>query len=613
LDAPAVSSTTITLSLPALLEARSAAPADVSPDGQTVLVLSNLSGTMQAYRLPATGGELVQLTDFEDAVASARFLEDGRVLVQKDEGGNERYQLYLVHPAGSTPPEPLVYEPEFMHLDPQQSRDGSLLAYACNRRNGEDFDVFVRDLQTGDERTVFAPGGMTVPTGFSPDGRWLSTERLTERPADNDVHLVDVRNGEVVHATAHEDEALFDRPAWLSDGSAFFFATNSGRDFTGIARYDLASRSWRYVHEAEWDLSCSIDRAGRTLLVELNEDGYTRLELRDPETLDLRRDVPLARRGMVPLARPAVSPRIARDGSFVVYHVSSPVEPGDTWRFDVHTGETIRLTRSPIDVPLGELVEPELHRFTSFDGEQVPVFLWLPRRRDLPAPVLVAVHGGPEAQFRPTWRDGALIQYLVARGFAVAAPNVRGSTGYGKRYEHLDDVHLRLDSVRDLAALHGWLAARPEIDGNRAALYGVSYGGYMVLAALAFQPERWSAGIEVVGISSFVTFLENTAQWRRYYREREYGSLQRDRDFLEQASPLTHVDRIRAPLFIIHGANDPRVPLSEAQQIHRVLTEKDISCELLVYPDEGHGLLKLANRLDAYPRAAAFLERVLAR
>ena len=320
---------TSALSLPALLEARSAAPADVSPDGQTVLVLSNLSGTMQAYRLPATGGDLVQLTDFEDAVASACFLEDGRVLIQKDEGGNERYQLYLVDADGSTPPEPLVREPEFMHLDPQQSPDGSLLAYACNRRNGVDFDVFVRSLRTGEERTIFAPGGMTVPTGFSPDGRWLSTARLTARPGDNDIHLLDVRSGDVVHATPHDDEALFDRPAWLPDGRAFLFATNSGRDLTGIARYDVSSGSWHYVHEAEWDLSCSIDRAGQTLLVEVNEDGYTRLELRDPETLELRRDVPLSRRGVAPLGRPALSPRLSRDGSFVVYHMSSPVEPGD--------------------------------------------------------------------------------------------------------------------------------------------------------------------------------------------------------------------------------------------------------------------------------------------
>jgi dipeptidyl aminopeptidase/acylaminoacyl peptidase len=204
-----------------------------------------------------------------------------------------------------------------------------------------------------------------------------------------------------------------------------------------------------------------------------------------------------------------------------------------------------------------------------------------------------------------------LVQYLVGEGFAVAQPNVRGSTGYGKRYEHLDDVERRLDTVRDVVALHDWLAGQERFDTGRTVLYGGSYGGYMVLASLAFHPERWAAAIAVVPVSSFVTFLENTSVWRRAFREREYGSLERDRDFLVEVSPLTHVDRVRTPLFLIHGANDPRVPLSEAEQIHRALTERGVRCELLVYEDEGHGLNKLPNRLDAYPKAVAFLEEVL--
>ena len=188
---------------------------------------------------------------------------------------------------------------------------------------------------------------------------------------------------------------------------------------------------------------------------------------------------------------------------------------------------------------------------------------------------------------------------------------MRGSTGYGKRYEHLDDVRLRLDSVRDLASLHAWLGERPEIDASRAVLYGRSYGGYMVLAGLAFQPELWAAGLESVGISSFVTFLENTSPYRRAAREREYGSLADDRDFLIEASPITHVDAIRAPLFIQHGANDPRVPLAESEEIARVLREKGIRCELVVYTDEGHLITKLPNRIDAFTRMAGFLDEVV--
>jgi dipeptidyl aminopeptidase/acylaminoacyl peptidase len=277
---------------------------------------------------------------------------------------------------------------------------------------------------------------------------------------------------------------------------------------------------------------------------------------------------------------------------------------------DLATGETRRLDTAGAAVREEELVEPTLHRFASFDGESVPVWLFEPDGGAARAPVVVEIHGGPESQRRPTWIP--FVQYLVASGYAVAQPNVRGSTGYGKRYEHLDDGRLRLDSVRDLVALHDWLRADGRFDAGRTVLHGGSYGGYMVLAGLAFHPERWAAGIAVVPVSSFVTFLENTSAYRRAFREREYGSLETDRDFLVEASPLTHVDRIEAPLFLIHGANDPRVPLSEAEQIHAALSSRGIPCELLVYGDEGHGLNKLKNRLDAYPRAVAWLERVLA-
>ncbi len=252
---------------------------------------------------------------------------------------------------------------------------------------------------------------------------------------------------------------------------------------------------------------------------------------------------------------------------------------------------------------------PELVRFPSFDGLEVPAFVYRPVAADGRRPVVVNLHGGPESQYQPGFTG--LTQYLVACGFAVVAPNVRGSTGYGKRYQHLDDVDRRLDAVADLAALHEWLATCEDLDEDRAALYGGSYGGYLVLAGLAFQPERWAAGVDVVGISSLTTFLERTSDWRRRFREREYGSLVADRDLLEAASPITHIDRMRAPLFIIHGANDPRVPLSEAEQIHDALTSRGVRAELLVYDDEGHGLAKLANRIDAYPRVVAFLAEVL--
>jgi dipeptidyl aminopeptidase/acylaminoacyl peptidase len=571
-------------SLRELLEIRSAVPADA---GAThALVQANLTGTMQLYRVPLGGGELERLTDEAEPVGG-QFLPDGRILASMDAGGNERAQLYLLEPGGAL--EPLVVEPEFIHWGAQLSPNGRLLAYACNRRNGVDFDIFVRDLESGEERTLFAPGGLCESLAFSSDGRAVAVEQLTDKPGDNELWLVPL-DGEPELLSPHDDQAFFGTPAWA--GGHLYYATNTGRDTQAIVRHAEG-----VVLESHWDLTCTADPTGRWLLVTANEDGYSRLELRDGETLELHVEVPLPGRGVTDdVSMPA--PSFTPDGGTLVYGFTSPVEPGDVWAYDVETGETRRLTQTHED--LDDLVEPAPHRFESFDGESIPIYLYENEGR----PVVIDIHGGPESQERPVWNP--LIQWFVANGYAVAAPNVRGSTGYGRRFEHLDDVEKRLDSVSDVAALHDWLGIdRP------AVLWGGSYGGYMVLAGLAFHPDRWAAGVDIVGISSLVTFLENTSAYRRAFREREYGSLARDRELLESFSPLTYVDRIRAPLFVIHGANDPRVPLSEAEQLHVKLSERGVPCELLVYEDEGHGLKKLKNRLDAYPRAIEFLGSVV--
>ena len=526
-------------------------------------------------------------------------LPDGRVLLEVDEGGNERTQLYLLERGGE--PEPLVVDPRFNHWTPAASRDGSLLAYATNRGNGRDFEVVVRRLDDGVERTFDLRGYLGVH-GFSPDARWIVVERLGERAGDSDLFLLGVESGEVVHATPHETEAEYVTPTWLPDGSGLLAATNAFGDTLSLARYDLGSASWEVVLESRWDLVCAVDEAGRSLLVIANEDGWSRAELRDPTTFELRGEVPLPGSGIVD------HPVFSRDGSRLAFAFSSAREPLQAHLYDLDTGDLRRLTG---DGPV-EGVDPELQRFPSFDGEEIPVFLFEPEG-DGPFPVVVTVHGGPESQWLPYFSQGfgPFTQFLVSRGYAVAAPNVRGSTGYGKRFEHLDDGERRLDAVRDLAELHAWLVARPTIDASRAVVYGRSYGGYMTLAALAFQPELWAAGISFVGISNLVTFLENTSEYRRAAREREYGSLARDRELLERISPASRIDHIRAPLFLEHGRNDPRVPVGESEYIHRVLTEKGARCELVVYEDEGHLLEKLSNRVDAFERAVTFLDEVL--
>ncbi len=591
----------------AYLEIRTAAPANFSPDGGRLLVSSDLTGTAQLYRLdlgPTGGDGLLQLTDFDEPVGGGYLPHTERLLVAMDTGGNERHQLYLADDEPAAPLADLVVDPDFIHSPGGITRDGSQLAYATNRRNGTDFDVWVRDMASGDEDCVYAPGSWAGAAGFSPRGTYLATSELTEESGDNRVHLVDLETRSAVEVAPHEESAGVGAPAWLPDESAFFFATSVDRDTTAIARYEPRAGTWRYVLTSEWDLACGVDWTGTHLLVVANTDGISRARLHDPETLEVAAQVPLPGDGV------AGSFTFSRDGRYLAYAYTSPLVPGDTWRYDTVTGESARLTASPNQVDPAAFVEPELVRFGGVGGVEVPAFVFRPRgERPGKRPVVVVIHGGPESQYRPTFTP--LTQYLVAHGFAVIAPNVRGSTGYGKAYEHLDDGERRMDAIADLASLHDWIASTDDLDPDRAALYGGSYGGYMVLAGLAFQPDRWAAGVDIVGMSSLVTFLENTSVYRRRFREREYGFLDTDRDFLVHASPITHIDDLRAPLFIIHGANDPRVPLGEAEQMHAVLKAKGVRTELLVYPDEGHGLARLANRVDAYPKAAAFLADVL--
>jgi dipeptidyl aminopeptidase/acylaminoacyl peptidase len=627
----------------AYLEIRTAGPTGWSPDGRRLLISSDLPGTAQVHRLdlddhelPVAVEDLVPITRFTEPTGAGYLPADPTggdrdvLLLASDAGGNERHQLYTApaHPtepyAGPDDLEPLVVDPDHIHRPGGVTRDGRWLAYATNRGDGVAFDTWVRDLRTGDERCVLSTGGWTGPGGFSPDGRFLAVTEVTTRPGDNRVYLLDLEalpdggpvdrdHPAVAELLPHDDlePSAVGTPSWLPDSSGFVLSADVGRDHAALWRGrpavgdDGVSFELEPVVETGWSTGGAFDWSGTHLLVTWNEGGYSRAELRDPRTLEVRGPVPLPGDGVVG------GYRFTRDGRHLAFSYSSPLVPGDGWVLDTETGALTRLTVSPCEVDQDTFVDAELVSFRSFDDLEVPAFVLRPDRdpADGPAPVVVVIHGGPESQHRPSFAP--LLQYLVSSGFAVVAPNVRGSTGYGKRYQHLDDVEKRLDSVGDLAGLHDWLATQDDLDHTRAALYGGSYGGYMVLCGLAFQPERWAAGVDIVGMSDLVTFLENTSSWRRAYREREYGSLEHDREVLEAASPINRVEDIRAPLLLIHGRNDPRVPVSEAEQIHAILREQGVRSELLIYEDEGHGLAKLTNRVDAYPKVAAFLHDVL--
>jgi dipeptidyl aminopeptidase/acylaminoacyl peptidase len=296
------------------------------------------------------------------------------------------------------------------------------------------------------------------------------------------------------------------------------------------------------------------------------------------------------------------------DSSCVAFGFSTVEEPSVIMTANVQ-GHVRVIARADHVAP--KTFTPQMIRYTSFDGLSIPAYWFVPEG-DGPFPVLVDIHGGPEGQRTLNYSpSGPVLQYLTSLGIAVLSLNVRGSTGYGKTYSHLDDKGLRLDAVSDVASAVSWLTARNDVDASRIAVYGRSYGGFMTLASLVFYPDLWAAGVDVVGIANFVSFLERTGPWRRKHREAEYGELEHDREMLEHISPLTHIDNIRVPLMVCHGRNDPRVPLFEAEQVVRAVSAKGLDVVLRVYDDEGHALSKRKNEIDAFVTMGAFLQQHL--
>ena len=591
-------------------------------DAGRILAGGDASGSMQLVEL-APDGAATPLTALPGACVG-RYLQNAdqdadtrSVIVEHDQGGDEQQQLSLlplnplpVAPVGLDGLTPLVHDPRFFH-NLTAVLPGRVV-YTTNRRNNVDFDVVVREVATGRETVVYDQGGGIESACVAPNGDDAVLVRFGTRAMSSQLLLVGAAAGEPRELTGRDEHALNVRPRWTPDGSALIVTSNRDREFNAVFRIDLGSGEWtELVSDPEHDVTGWPSPDGRLLLVLTNVDGAARLSLHEGASGRRLSDVELPAVGWAgdfPVPEPVWSP----GSRFAVLSFTGPSVPGDILRLDAETGVLTTVASSTGPLQGVRLAEPVSHWVPTPDGELVPCFVFQNPDADAPelaGSAVLIVHGGPEAQavlfFNP------LAQALASAGHTVLVPNVRGSTGYGKRWYSADDVRLRLDSVADLAALHAWLPSQG-LDQDRAALWGGSYGGYMVLAGLAFQPQLWAAGVDIVGISSLVTFLENTSAYRRALREPEYGSLEHDREFLESASPLSRIDDIRAPLFVIHGANDPRVPLGEAEQLKAALDAKGVECELLVYGDEGHGLVKRTNRLDAFPRATEFLARQLA-
>jgi dipeptidyl aminopeptidase/acylaminoacyl peptidase len=578
-------------------------------DDERFAYLYDEPGTAQLYAIE--DGAPRKLTSYPDRLSSHRVSPDGKTIVfLKDVGGSENDQIHVMPLGGGGDASALTASPKVKHTLPRFDDAGKRIVFTSNARNGKDMDLYVHPwpapIKEGTAPTIMLSGSFHVADVRG--NRALVVEARSN--VDQDVWLVDLDKKSKVLLTKHTGDERYEGAHFTKDGRAALVLTDAGREFVGLVAIDLASRVRTTVVAEDHDLGSLA--VGRSTVAEdvaafsVNRDGREELAV---VHLDAKRK-PVKR--LDPEVRGVIGTiDVSPTGKTAYLSAEDSRHPTEIFRVDLVSGAAGRSTHGDhAGIDAAELVDDTIGTFASFDERRVSYFLWArrdPKREGEKLPVVIEIHGGPEAQAQP-WFSGVR-QYLALSGYAVVAPNVRGSLGYGKSFAHLDDKDKREDSVRDLHELGKHLAGRAELDGRRMALYGGSYGGYMVLAGLTLYPDQWAAGVDVVGIANFVTFLEQTAPYRRALREAEYGSLEKDRALLERISPIGKVDRIKAPLMVIHGTNDPRVPVGEARQIAAALEKRGTPVALMIFDDEGHGLSKLKNRLVAYPAIVEFLDK----
>ena len=590
--------------------ARAAALLDVMPDGSAALISTRFASTAQLHLVEHPMGARQQLTFGEEPIGSGKLAPDGRsVYYLRDVGGGEFFQVYrLDRRSGRSE---LLTDGKSRHEGLILSHDGKQIAWASTARNGKDHDIYAGSTADPKKvRRLTEREGSWEPVDFSRDGKRLLV--VQERAVDDsDLHVVDLATGEMRQITPKEGKGSVADAAFAPDGKSVYLATDRYGDFSSVWRIDLERlgqppASTAFGKGQKWDVEkFAISPDGRTLAASVNEDGWSRIYLAGTNGGSAQRlDLPKGIAGALEF------PEQRSDILFLAQQTAR--SPTDVWSIDLKTKEPVRWTKSEVGgLDTDAFVEAELVRYPGKGGVSVPAFLLKPRSGGR-VPVVILWHGGPEGQSRPTF-DPAL-QFLVNEmGFAALAPNVRGSTGYGKKYVAMDNGPLREEALTDIGATLDFIASRPDLDKDRVAVWGGSYGGYMVLASLAFYGERIRAGVDVVGISNLVSFLKNTQAYRQDLRRVEYGD-ERDpavRAVQERISPLNSVDKIRSSLFVVQGHNDPRVPQSESEQIVKAVRAHGKDAWYLLGVNEGHGFKKKENR-DYYSAATMwFLEQEL--
>ncbi|PSN83819.1 hypothetical protein B9Q01_03395 [Candidatus Marsarchaeota G1 archaeon OSP_D] len=550
-------------------------------DGRFVYYVSDASGSPELWRTTLEC-EHEQLT-FLGGVSNPK-AQNGRVVFQYDPVGSEQFKLLCVDQTGKVS---VVKEHKHAIFRLGDFKAG-VLAYASNVRDRRFFDTYILAKE---EKMVFECDGTSQPHALSDDGTKLLLTVMNTN-LDSSLFLVDLQSGDKKELLPHQDETTFSSPTFGDDG-LIYVCTNYQDEFLQPCAINPVTGEHKILQKENYDCEL-IAKKGDCVAYTRNVEGYSELHVVKAGT-QTKKFFEGTISELKFLSSELCITLSTYDSNTNVYILKDSLK---------------RVTHASRGY-YGEVVKPQLVRYTSFDGLSIPAFVYIPKteKPESGYPTIVYVHGGPESQKRVEY--DAQIQFFVYKGYAVVTPNVRGSTGYGKRYTHLDDVEKRLDSVKDLVSLVEWMKRDGRFDTKRVCIMGRSYGGYMVLAALAFYPELWKCGVEAVGIANLETFLKNTAPWRRKLRECEYGSLENHLEILRKLSPIHYVERINAPLLVQHGKNDPRVPFSESLEIVQQIKNRGGVAELVTFDDEGHSNQNIRNRIEWAKSVVRFLERYL--
>ena len=591
-----------------------------NPQGNSLFYVSNMSGNNQIYHSDVKRDFCLwptRVTYSEDRTTVPMTSENGSLCFHKDNGGNERWQIYLMQDPLSRKAVDLTKKKDSKHL--LHVFTEKKIIFTANRDDLARFDVYELDIENTDSLPVRLIEnklqGMLSVSDFNKDEELLlCTERLSINESKFHIYNYNTKEFKKIDKT--------DKDAWMNgkfvNNNQIICISNLDRDKKALAILNINSDEFKYLESEDesWETDYYYYHKDiQTIVWSKNQAGYTKLFYGKFENgvLTNRLEIPLPKKAVSNAGdyRSYLQPySLNKAGNLLAINFDSSISLNNVYVIDLENNyHTWKVTNTNLGkISENNLVSESLINISSFDKVQFDSYLFLPEiQKKKKVPCIIMIHGGPEGQIRPNFNP--LTQFFLYNEYAVALPNVRGSAGYGKEFNKLDDVQLRLDSVKDIAALAEHLKGNDLIDTSKLVVYGGSYGGFMVLSCITEFPTLFSAGIDIVGISNFVTFLENTADWRRKLREVEYGSLEKDREFLESISPIKKVDDIICPTLLIHGANDERVPVTETYQIEKRLNIKGIPVEMQIFDDEGHGVVKMSNRIQMYKKIIDFLEK----